>query len=57
MADDDDRVVGVREFRRDLSRWLARAADGDRVLVTRHGRPDVIVRAARLEEDYVYDGD
>jgi prevent-host-death family protein len=54
MASTDDRVVSVREFRRHLAEHLARAADGDRILITRHGRPDCVVRAARLEEDYVY---
>ncbi len=31
--------IGVRELRRDASRWLARVRAGEAVVVTDHGRP------------------
>lgn len=31
--------IGVRELRRDASKWLARVRAGEEVLVTDHGRP------------------
>jgi prevent-host-death family protein len=31
--------VGVREFRSKLSHYLARAKDGERIVITEHGEP------------------
>ncbi len=40
-------TVSTREFRQNLARCLARAAAGEPVTVTRHGRPDVVVVSAQ----------
>ena len=34
-----DRTVGIAELRQNLSRYLQRVADGERLLVTDHNRP------------------
>jgi prevent-host-death family protein len=31
--------IGIRELKDNLSRYIARAAAGERVLITNHGRP------------------
>ncbi len=40
-------TVTTRQFRQELAQYLARAAAGEAVTVTRHGRPDVIVVSAQ----------
>lgn len=40
---DNERVVGAHEFRNHFGYWMERAAAGDEILITRHGR-----RYARL---------
>jgi prevent-host-death family protein len=41
-------TIGVRELRRDASRWLARVRAGEAVVVTDRGRP--IARMIPLQE-------
>jgi prevent-host-death family protein len=45
--------IGVRELRRDASRWLARVRAGETFLITDRGRP--IARLAPLAEESGYD--
>lgn len=44
--------IGVRELRRDASRWLARVQAGESILVTDRGRP--IARMVPVEEPRGY---
>lgn len=46
-------AIGVRELRRDASRWLARVRAGETFLVTDRGRP--IARLSPLAEPTGYD--
>jgi prevent-host-death family protein len=43
--------VGVRELQTHLSRYLLRASRGETILVTRHGRDLVVIRAAQGEHE------
>jgi prevent-host-death family protein len=43
-------VVGSRELRPRFSEYLARARDGDEVVVLVHGRPAALIRAARPDD-------
>ncbi|MFN8036444.1 MAG: type II toxin-antitoxin system prevent-host-death family antitoxin [Acidimicrobiia bacterium] len=45
-------TIGVRELRRDASRWLARVRAGESVVVTDRGRP--IAKMVPLEEPTGY---
>lgn len=45
--------VGVRELKRDLSGYLKRAAAGELIRVTVHGRPTVELTPVRDPEDPV----
>jgi len=45
------RSVGVRELDAHLSRYLRQASHGETILVTRHGRDFVIIRAAQGEHE------
>jgi prevent-host-death family protein len=45
-------MVGVREFRSRLSHWLDRAAAGEEVIVTEHGRPRARVTAVDAERTW-----
>ena len=42
--------VGVREFRSNLSSWLARAANGEEIVVTERGEPRVRVEAVDADD-------
>ncbi|MGH8980010.1 MAG: type II toxin-antitoxin system Phd/YefM family antitoxin [Acidimicrobiales bacterium] len=46
-------TIGVRELRRDASRWLARVRAGESVVVTDRGRP--IAKMVPLQEVGGYD--
>lgn len=46
-------TVGVRELRRDASRWLARVRAGEAFLVTDRGRP--VARLSPIAEPTGYD--
>lgn len=46
-------TIGVRELRRDASRWLARVRAGETVVVTDRGRP--IAKMVGLQEIDGYD--
>ena len=43
--------VGVRELDAHLSRYLRRASLGETILVTRHGKDLVVIRAAQGEHE------
>ena len=43
--------VGMRDLRANLARYLIRASHGETILVTRHGRDFVIIRAAQGEHE------
>lgn len=45
-------TIGVRELRRDASRWLARVRAGESVVVTDRGRP--IARMVPMQEPQGY---
>ena len=45
-------AIGVRELRRDASRWLARVRAGETLLITDRGRP--VARLAPLAPDEGY---
>ncbi len=45
-------TIGVRELRRDASRWLARVRAGETFLVTDRGRP--VARLSPVREDVGY---
>ncbi len=45
-------TIGVRELRRDASRWLARVRAGESVVVTDRGRP--IAKMVPLQEPQGY---
>ncbi len=45
-------TVGVRELRRDASRWLARVRAGESLVVTDRGRP--VAKMVPLEESQGY---
>lgn len=45
-------TIGVRELRRDASRWLARVRAGEAFIVTDRGRP--VARLAPLDEPVGY---
>jgi prevent-host-death family protein len=47
------KAIGVRELRRDASRWLARVRAGEVIIVTDRGRP--IAKMVALEEPRGYD--
>jgi len=47
-------AIGVRELRRDASRWLARVRAGESFVVTDRGRP--VARLAPLAPDEGYAG-
>jgi prevent-host-death family protein len=36
-------TVGVRALRLELAAWLDKAADGEPVTITRHGRPTAVL--------------
>ncbi len=44
-------VVGSRELRPRFSEYLARAKDGDEVVVLVHGHPAALLRAVRPDDD------
>lgn len=46
-------AIGVRELRRDASRWLARVRAGEAFLITDRGRP--VARLSPLPEHAGYD--
>lgn len=46
-------AIGVRELRRDASRWLARVRAGEAFLITERGRP--VARLSPLPEPLGYD--
>lgn len=46
-------VIGVRELRRDASRWLARVRAGEAFLITERGRP--VARLGPLPEALGYE--
>lgn len=46
-------LIGVRELRRDASRWLARVRAGETFVITDRGRP--IARLAPLTKESGYD--
>jgi prevent-host-death family protein len=43
--------VGVRDLRAHLGHYLRRASHGETILVTRHGRDLVVIRAAQGEHE------
>ena len=43
--------VGMRDLRAHLGRYLLRASRGETILVTRHGRDLVVIRAAQGEHE------
>jgi prevent-host-death family protein len=47
--------VGVRDLKAHLSQYLRRASHGETILVTRHGRDFVIIRAAQGEHEGLRD--
>jgi prevent-host-death family protein len=46
MVDDSAVTIGAHEFRERFGWWIERAAAGERIEVTRHGKPFVRVLAA-----------
>ena len=44
--EDSATVIGAHEFRERFGWWIERAAAGERIEVTRHGKPFVRVLAA-----------
>ena len=48
----DDQRIGIRELRQQASRWVKRAAAGERITVTSHGRPIAVLGPlAEVERD------
>jgi prevent-host-death family protein len=45
------RTVGVRDLRQNLSRYLDRAREGERVVVTEHNRPIAVLAPLPENED------
>jgi prevent-host-death family protein len=43
--------VGMRDLRAHLARYLIRASLGETILVTRHGKDLVVIRAAQGEHE------
>ena len=39
----DPVTVGIREFKAQLSHYLDRASNGERITVTAHGKPKVVI--------------
>jgi prevent-host-death family protein len=47
------KTVSIHELKRNLSAFVADAAGGERILITRHGRPVASLAAADLEHVHV----
>ena len=47
----DDRQVGVRELRQNLSKYLDRIKRGERLEVTEHGRPVAVMAPLPAAQD------
>jgi prevent-host-death family protein len=50
-SEDSVQSVGTRELHAHLSEYLRRASRGETILVTRHGKDLVIIRAAQGEHE------
>lgn len=43
--------VGVEALKDQLSSWLRRASDGERIVITEHGRPIAVLTPVEQSED------